>query len=736
MSELNKGTIPEEFAIKFESYHVPAMPTGHYSISSTLDVIKNVPTKLDEASIDLFVGGPRFYLAPDEIHAVFPPANSNGDFDNVLPHIELNRSTLPWERSTGSNDNKLPWFALVLIEEDELADTEKVIGVSRKPWSKGGNQGLRSDFLLLEEPGDEPVKMDNSDKTPAPFPPAKVINFNRKFLKSILPNEADLKLLCHLRLGTDQQGQKYERALMVCNRIPRAGRKAEVHLVSLEQYHGLRKAQVSEPTVELISLHSWSFSCPNEEEYRLSEINLKRIQDKTLKSKLLNMIEPGVAREQMYRGKNSFISSLKETGLFNKPNDVKNKSALMDVLKACRIETETFKGLIDSLDKGLMRVPNNKESTSDGAEFFNLGAIPMAHGLRQGGKSVSWYHGPLLSTTLDYQNLALPVRNSDELLIYEQLTGMLDVSYAAAWELGRLLVLGDQKISQQISQWKTSHAREVAQVEDQLVFSHIPFMDSDFVHRKDGPLDASLQKYFTDLALLKGLPFQYLVPHKSYTPMESLRFFKVDPVWLEALLDGAFSIGRVTKLDTKREIHAQAPPHQPKRPAMSGILLRSDLVSGWPSIQVDGYKKPSGKQALSEANRAKNLLPIVRFEKLSSDFLIVIFAGDLKELDIHLPPQSLHFGFNRAESLADNPLKKTTFFKELKSLKDGTEQRGVVQKIEWHDKDLLIFNPSEFVKQMTKETLKAISHTGNLFQSNHLAVELIEGVPRLRVTLL
>ena len=45
--------------------------------------------------------------------------------------------------------------------------------------------------------------------------------------------------------------------------------------------------------------------------------------------------------------------------------------------------------------------------------------------------------------------------------------------------------------------------------------------------------------------MLEGIPFHYLVPDERLLPPESLKFFVVDPAWLAALRDGAFSIGRV-----------------------------------------------------------------------------------------------------------------------------------------------------------------------------------------------
>ncbi len=48
--------------------------------------------------------GERFSLADDDVVAVFPPSGSLGDHADVLSHIILRRSTLPWERTAVRGD--------------------------------------------------------------------------------------------------------------------------------------------------------------------------------------------------------------------------------------------------------------------------------------------------------------------------------------------------------------------------------------------------------------------------------------------------------------------------------------------------------------------------------------------------------------------------------------------------------------------------------------------------------
>ena len=60
---------------------------------------------------------------------MFPPPNQKGSFTNVLPHIYVNRSTLPWERTVtqaGQDQTRaVPWMALLLFTVQEMKAIEE-----------------------------------------------------------------------------------------------------------------------------------------------------------------------------------------------------------------------------------------------------------------------------------------------------------------------------------------------------------------------------------------------------------------------------------------------------------------------------------------------------------------------------------------------------------------------------------------------------------------------------------
>jgi len=128
-------TTTEPTKIEFIQYHQPALKDGDYEITVTQTIesgakiprttfTTDITTNQKTKPIRFTVSGERFELKPTDIHAVFPPDGSLGEHSNVLPHIILNRSTLPWERQSVSNNNDTAWLALLLFEETENPESK------------------------------------------------------------------------------------------------------------------------------------------------------------------------------------------------------------------------------------------------------------------------------------------------------------------------------------------------------------------------------------------------------------------------------------------------------------------------------------------------------------------------------------------------------------------------------------------------------------------------------------
>lgn len=171
-----------------------------------------------------------------------------------------------------------------------------------------------------------------------------------------------------------------------------------------------------------------------------------------------------------------------------------------------------------------------------------------------------------------------------------------------------------------------------------------------------------IDAFLAHLRLLVGVPFHNLVPDARLLPAESIRFFYLDRSWTDRLVDGAIAVG---KIGTRELAHAQAhipgvqklvddseslvrdlqrrrisdfvatktAPGRPRVVAdtVTGFLLRSGLVSGWPHMEVRAF-------------RDKAALTILRLERLSPGVMIALFRGVPDRVELEEPHHGVQFG--------------------------------------------------------------------------------------------
>jgi hypothetical protein len=290
------------------------------------------------------------------------------------------------------------------------------------------------------------------------------------------------------------------------------------------------------------------------------------------------------------------------------------------------------------------------------------GAVVLRHRLRGGEQTLSWYRGPFVNAGFRPPPLPLPASAADALIIYDKPTGMFDTSYAAAWELGRLIALEDNEFALALVHWKKNHARTLAHLRQRIDEDFLPLV------RSTGPsaIPKRIQSGFASLSRLEPVPFNYLVPDEKMLPVDSIRFFDVDPMWLEALRDGAFSVGRVLSQDNLEESDRSQQIKKPIR--LSGCLLRSQVVGDWPLMRIDGFTKGSAK-------RPSTKLTLERFSKLGRSLSLCLFSdparagGRVDAVDIHLPAEVLHFGLE-VSSEPSSPTDRANGPSLIKQLRD------------------------------------------------------------------
>jgi hypothetical protein len=169
--------------------------------------------------------------------------------------------------------------------------------------------------------------------------------------------------------------------------------------------------------------------------------------------------------------------------------------------------------------------------------------------------------------------------------------------------------------------------------------------------------EANVQQWIANLMLLNDIPFQNIIADTRLAPQESLRFFYVDPTWIDAMIDGVLSVGNNTSLDamftevmagvTKAAgagiaatIRAGLLGIEPDSKAgvlpdpdklMVGLLFRSVIVADWPGMHVI-------------ATASGTVLTPIRFEKIGADIILIIYGAIPDTIVIQQPSQALEFG--------------------------------------------------------------------------------------------
>ncbi len=561
--------------LQFSPSHRPALDDGDYILTTTQSLsIDNQKQKITQSNdgnatneIRFSVVGPRFNIDSNLIHSVFPPKGSLGEYSNILPHVIIDRSTLPWERRIDSSEDKktsASWLALLLFSCDEMKN------VDVKSMSLAD---LQADVSKSGTPQFPTFTFETSDQSGDLL---NVIDVPKALLEAILPRKENIKLLSHVRISSEENS---EYAIVLGNRLPQANTGSIVHLVSLENRTDLADfSKISADKIRLVSLFSWQFSTVTDD--------------------------------------------------------------------------ATFQALCDNLDLKNFQLPS--EGKTNAKPYLDQGFVALKHQTRQGNNLASWFRGPCI-TGNNFDSISTPVGSSDELTRYWSNLQMFDVSYSAAWEIGRMLTLQNKKVSVDLLNWKRQ--RRAA---NQSVPSHLHF---------SAPIASfvpySVESWFQDLVQLRHLPFHYLVQQDQMLPQESLRFFMIDSAWLDALIDGAYSIGRVTsgdqKFDAKNEDLIKSSLQKP----ISGIFLRSSLVSGWKNFNIS-----------INSGTATN---IIRRDNLGDNMMICLFDQAISEITFQEKHEAIHCG-------VDGDATKG-FSKALRDPKSGKASGQTLSNFQWQNSD-------------------------------------------------
>ena len=609
--------------VTFIEYHRPAMPPGGYTVEVSQAV--TAPGGVAETFLSrrrFTVAGDRLTLHAGDAYAVFPPEGSLGDHSDVLPHVLLGRSTMPWEFA--ADDTGTPWLVLLLFDEQESLGGTLTHAAFLRDYS-GADAAAVWEHLLdervgwlrkLDAPPDTALVVARASRAAAdlgdPFTPdtaaveavldryrtpqvmtvadlrsastgpvrwpglpaaagdhddtdqVTVIDVEKRLLATVLPSAADLRLLTHVRRAQDADGQLIddERAVVLGSRLPQRNGVSVAHLVSVGgRYIDGRfdlRDAADDDYIRLVCLKSWRFAC----------------------------LDPAGDFTGLLSNLDRTPSGLRLPAL----PDAEAERHLSGGLRPAAAPVQAVGGdrvVVPRADAALCVTPRHPAARADRGEPPAL--RPCARHVRRlvRGRVGA---GP-------------PAGRAEQAAV--DLAVQLEAGPRAGGAAGPVLD---------------------------------PASGVDAAGR--GPASPDVVSWFEQLRLLRGVPFRYLVPDDRLLPAESIRFFQLDQVWADCLVDGAFSIGRITGTlkgvdhEQKTALLETLTVH----PTVTGLLMRSSVVAGWPGLLVDAYG-----QAPEGAVRGPQL-DVARMERLAPDLLLCLFSGAAARVELHQKPETLHFG--------------------------------------------------------------------------------------------
>jgi len=200
-----------------------------------------------------------------------------------------------------------------------------------------------------------------------------------------------------------------------------------------------------------------------------------------------------------------------------------------------------------------------------------------------------------------------------------------------------------------------------------------------------------MELFLSHLRLLVGVPFDYLVPDERLLPDESIRFFYIDRSWTDRLLDGAIAVGKIgTREQAHHQGHAPAVHQQidlserivrtiqrglkgftdaksdndndtTSADTITGFLMRSSAVSGWPHMDVRAYKTAiPEKFDPADPEVVPLQLKTLRLELLSPGVMIALFQGVPQLVILEEPHNGVMFGLHVDNGIDKIYLRDTT----------------------------------------------------------------------------
>ena len=378
------------------------------------------------------VVGPRFAVPASMVAGTFPPANKLGDFSSYLPQIVLSRRSLPWERDLDPAGRlrppsptkapglpgPVPWVALLVFEGDEATLLKNVPLRNVLPpqvfTDIGAPDGITCDALAIDS----------------------------GLLATLLPSLNELQLLCHVRqVNVDYRETQTASgdgmyAVVVSSRLPSPGAQCTAVLVSLE---GRSDVLMPDPPPSVT---------PGQPVFTAADTDAAAPRKTTYPT-------TGTAIS-LSAGASSWLSGSTGIGPIGFPTTEIWLVALTSWQFTCA-GPQTFRGLMQGLDVSML----GTAAVTGHPPVTDTGHLEVTLHDRLGAAETVLYRGPLVPYNLTRDSLG-PYHSADQARRVTPETGAEDISYAAAFEAGRLMAAADPRLAQALMRWRRESYKQSA----------------------------------------------------------------------------------------------------------------------------------------------------------------------------------------------------------------------------------------------------------------------------------
>jgi hypothetical protein len=474
--------------------------------SYRIDVVTNVTYDGNQAPLSSNSGyfdiqGPRFSLPATDVAGVFPPNNGHGGFDENIPQIAITRRTLPWERRLTSNPalvgtptrdantaepnpfspqsgqpqefGPTPWVALLLFEEGE--------------YTLHQNVPLKSIM-----PADAYARLEVADGITCDS-----IEIEQSLLQAVLPSLDELTLLAHVRqVNVDDRelnaasGDGFF-AVVMGNRLPAPGAKFRACLVSLEERTDLVQANppaVAQPFFYAIS-NQPIHNLETDRESRsarpsnpVSEPTLRpsaTLTSGTPQQTLINVQETAESLILKTVADRNVVTAVgRVNGPVYHPFVITKQIVLLYSWQFECTGVGTFRDYMQRINVSMMGTVEDPGHPP----VADTGHIQITVMDRAGVQENVWYRGPFVPMPLTRDPLTY--HSADQCRRVTPETGAEDISYAAAFEAGRMLAAADPRLAQELMRWRRESYRQSVRTDSLIAIqAAIPLQQTLDIHK-------------------------------------------------------------------------------------------------------------------------------------------------------------------------------------------------------------------------------------------------------------